>query len=406
MSAPKTGQRILIVDGDQASLKYLAYSIGKAGFEAHTASTGKEGLIVAWRERPHFIVIDPSNFNDISIVDLYHKLRSDPRTAKQPIIVFTTTADPQAAQQATQLGFDHFVVKDSDALPTLLEIFQGKAAPASVAASAPVAPAFQERTSPAKGKTIVFLSAKGGMGTSSLCANLGTMFAELFNQKKVAVVDLVLPLGSIAPIVGYKGPLNICEACSMPPEDVTVEYLRDSLPDTGLWKFQLLAGCEDPRTAEELNVAQIPDLITKLKRAFDYVLIDLGRSLSRISMPVILDADQLVLIVGPDQATVTLTKTVIEYLRIKGLQNMQIYPLLNRAVGLEGMITSKIEEMLGVSVTAAIPHIGREFVLANNLNQPLSYKLPDNVATIAFRQAAQEIERRAQEVREKGFKHT
>jgi hypothetical protein len=84
---------------------------------------------------------------------------------------------------------------------------------------------------------------------------------------------------------------------------------------------------------------------------------------------------------------------------------MQIYPLLNRAVGLEGMITSKIEELLQLSVTAAIPHIGSEFVLANNLNQPLSYKLPDNVATIAFRQAVQEIERRAQEVRQKGFKH-
>ncbi|MBN2502128.1 MAG: response regulator [Anaerolineales bacterium] len=395
-----SAQRILIVDGDQASLKYLAYSIGKAGFEAYTASAGKEGLIVAWRERPHFIVIDPVNFNDISIVELYHKLRNDPRTAKQPIIVFTSAVDPQAAQQATQLGFDHFVVKDSEALPTLLDIFQGKAVSAGAAA-----PTFQERTNTRMGKTIVFLSAKGGMGTSSLCANLGTMFAELFTQKKVAVVDLVLPLGSIAPIVGYKGPLNICEACSMPPEDVTVDYLHDSLPDTGLWKFQLLAGCADPHTAEELNVAQIPGLIQKMKQAFDYVLIDLGRSLSRISMPVILDADQLVLTIGPDQSTVTLTKTVVEYLRIRGLQNMQIYPLLNRAVGLEGMITSKIEEILGLSVTAAIPHIGSEFVLANNLNQPLSYKLPDNVATIAFRQAAQEIERRAQEVREKGFKH-
>jgi MinD-like ATPase involved in chromosome partitioning or flagellar assembly/ActR/RegA family two-component response regulator len=399
-----SAERILIVDGDPASLKYMAYSIGKAGFEVYTANTGKEGLITAWRERPHFIVIDPKDLGDITIEELYQKLRSDPRTAKRPLIAFSTMVDPLEAQQVVDLGFDHFLPKDSEALPALLDIFQGVGVPIRMPQPPPVAPSMEKRINRPEGKTIVFLSAKGGMGTSSLCANLATMFAELFSGKKVAVVDLVLPLGSIAPIVGYDGPLNFCEASSMGPDEITVEYLQKSLPGTGLWKFQLLAGCSDPNEAQELEIAEIPDLLKKLRQAFDYVLIDLGRALSRISLPIILSADQLVLIVGPDQSTVKLTKTVIDYLRTKGLQNMQIYPLLNRAVGLEGMIISKIEEILGLSVTAAIPHIGSEFVLANNLNQPLSYKLPDNVATIAFRQAAQEIERRAQEVREKGFK--
>jgi len=66
----------------------------------------------------------------------------------------------------------------------------------------------------AGGRLIVFLSAKGGSGTSSLCANIATNIALYKPDSHVAVVDMVLPIGSIANIVGYQGDLNLVSMAS------------------------------------------------------------------------------------------------------------------------------------------------------------------------------------------------
>jgi len=63
----------------------------------------------------------------------------------------------------------------------------------------------------------------------------------------------------------------------------------------------------------------------------------IGRSLSRISLPLIQKADLIILVVSTDQSTVKLTKTVWDYLQSQGVDNQKIYAILNRAVRLEGL---------------------------------------------------------------------
>jgi pilus assembly protein CpaE len=213
-------------------------------------------------------------------------------------------------------------------------------------------------------------------------------------------VDLVLPLGSIAPIVGYEGPLNIVEASEMTGAETTVEYLQNHLPETGLWGFQLLAGSPIPQMSNELDASRIPILLNTIQQGFDYVFVDLGRSLSRISLPILTNADQIVLILSPDQSTVALTKTVVDYLMTKGLKDSQVYLLFNRTVGLEGMPKSEIESLLNLPISGAIPYMNTNFSLANNLHVPITYKFPDDVVAITIRQVANEIRVRTHEVGE------
>ena len=388
-----TDYRIVIIDQDQASTKFLGYELSKAGYQVFTANDVKEGMILAYQNRPHVIILDP-NLPDISPEEFLNKLKKDRRVARSKVIAFSSLTNPEDIQAAIEMGFDHYLAKEGDALPALLQSvkenikgFQTKL-PTTEETTAEPAPVQGD------GKTIVFLSAKGGTGTSSICANLAHMFNER-EEHKIVVVDLVLPIGSIASIVGYTGELNIVEAAAMTSSEASLDYLRDSLPRPENWNFQLLAGSPNPAQANELDISRIPILFDTLKRAFDYVFIDFGRSLSRISMPIIQSADQIVLILSLDEATATLTNSVWDYLKSNGVRREQVYPFINRAVGLEGFSKSEVEEKLGLVIPNAIPFMGRNFTLANNQHQPILNKFPDDAATIAIRQAVQQVKQRA-----------
>jgi MinD superfamily P-loop ATPase len=60
---------------------------------------------------------------------------------------------------------------------------------------------------------MVFLSAKGGTGTSTLCANLATYIQQTNTESRVVVADLVLPIGSMGSIVGEEGPTWSASHC-------------------------------------------------------------------------------------------------------------------------------------------------------------------------------------------------
>jgi len=105
------------------------------------------------------------------------------------------------------------------------------------------------------------LSAKGGTGTSSLCANYATALNNNKPESNVVVVDLVLPIGSIAPIVGYQGDVDLVSVSELPSAEISGEYFKKNLPEMELWQFQLLAGATDPESANNLQVARIPEII-------------------------------------------------------------------------------------------------------------------------------------------------
>ncbi len=379
--------RVLIIDKDAATVNYLKYELKKAGMEVFSAGGGKEGLIAAWRDRPHAIVLDPT-FSDMSVRDFVAKLRADGRTAGKPVIAFSSLRDPEEIQQIIEIGFNNYFAKEGDALPLLLAALQeaekkGPTEP-TVYRSAKEANRNQKEA-----KLVVFLSAKGGTGTSSLCANIAASLGEREPEAKIAVVDMVLPLGSLASIAGYEGPLNIVEATRMTMAEATPAYFQESLPAFKLWNFQLLAGCPDPEEANELDIARVPVILNTLRGVFDYVFVDLGRSLSRIALPIILVADQLALVMSVDPGTVELTRRVISFLEGKGMEREQLFLIINRAVGLEGMTKQAIEKALGLDIPGSYPFTEANFSLANNQHVPMHHKFPGEVAAIAMRELAE-----------------
>jgi pilus assembly protein CpaE len=247
----------------------------------------------------------------------------------------------------------------------------------------------------ADGCSIVFLSAKGGTGTSSLCANLAMGMAKDQPKARLAVADMVLPVGSIAAFVGYEGNRNLITAAQLPAIETTPDRMHDYLAHMDDWGFDLLAGSPDPEHSNALNVARMDDLVCALRAAYDFVLFDLGRSLSRFILPIIQHADLVVMIVAAEACTIRLSSIVWNYLQRSGVRSPSLYAILNRAVGLEGLSKAEVEQQLGVPIQVALPHVGSNLSVANNQHQPYVLQFPTDSASIMLKDTSRQMLRLA-----------
>ncbi|HKY53843.1 MAG TPA: response regulator [Anaerolineales bacterium] len=388
------GKKILVLDENAASRNFLLNTLREKQFEVMEAASGKEALILAWRDEPDLVLFDPV-LSDIKEEEFIRKLRGDSRTANMHIIALSRDPSPARREACLNAGANEYLIKSAQALPALEEsltrLFSEQKPPNAV-----------DTDEKDRGLLIVFLSAKGGTGTSSLCANLAMNIKQSQPDARVVVADLVLPIGSIGQIVGYAGNLNLVTVADLPSGQTNGEYFHKNLPEPELWQFQLLAGSPDPQHGNNLKGERIGQIVDGLRAAYDFVILDLGRSLSRISLPLIQKADLITLIVSTDQSTVQLTKTVWEYFQTQGIDNQKIYAILNRAVGLEGLTKAEAEGMIGLTIKTTMPYMGSNFALANNLNQPITTKYPTDTASIIFKETAADMVRLARRLRAKG----
>jgi DNA-binding response OmpR family regulator len=368
---------ILVIDGDAVSRNYLTVMLRKSGYAVLLAPLGREGLISAWKDRPDIVVLDPE-LPDVTGLEILTRLRLDRRTSKIPVVALSSRQDSQDKNALLSAGCNDYLTKSSQALSQLLELI----------------PRLLREESTIHGKRgilEVFLSAKGGTGTSSLCANIAMCLGSEKIETRVAVMDLVLPIGSIADIVGYTYKMNLVTVAKDNPDLTTATYFKDNLPRVPNWYFHLLAGSPDPESANQLEVNRLDGIINAIIESYDYVLVDLGRALSRISLPIIQMADAVVLVVGTDLSTAILTRTVWEYLKSQGIDQKRLYPLQNRAVGLEGLTKNELEQMTGTQIRLTLPYMSSNFTVANNRHEPLISKFPNDSSTFTLKEAANQI---------------
>lgn len=376
--------KVLLVDPDDANRDFLSRMLKNRDYEVLHAISGREGIEKAGKEFPSLIIFEPS-LPDLTAREFLSDLAQNQRTANIPCVALSSHSNPEEMQVCLQAGCVEYYVKSGMIMVTLVE-------------SIPKLVLESERSG-AKGQEgliIVFLSAKGGTGTSSLCANIGMSIAHHIQSASVALMDMVLPMGSIGQIVGREEEeFNLITVSDQPTESITPDYFKGNFVMDPHWLFNLLPGSPDPAAANKLNIKSIPSIITALQKGHDYVLIDIGRSLSRITLPIIEEADLVVLVLSTDQSTVALTKKLWEFLREQGVSLGKVFAILNRAVGLEGLTKAEAEKLLGIDIKLMVPYMMSNFTLANNLHVPIITKFPTDTASMVLKQASLEMSRQA-----------
>jgi nitrogen regulation protein NR(I) len=103
--------RLLVIDDEPNVLYSLEKSLRSDSLEVHTASTAREGIELAGRQRPDAVLLDV-RLADMSGLDVFDRLREiDPRL---PIIVITAYATTETAIEAMKRGAFEYLLKPVD----------------------------------------------------------------------------------------------------------------------------------------------------------------------------------------------------------------------------------------------------------------------------------------------------
>jgi pilus assembly protein CpaE len=375
--------KVLVIDPNENSRKFLVTILKNQDYAVDEAASGIEGLRKISDFVPDIITCD-SALNDISAEAIIIKIRQEVYKSDTPIVVFTDQLDSSEMNRFLQAGANDYFGKSGQAIMGFLNNI-----------STLLADSKAKQLEITNGALVVFVSAKGGIGTSSLCANIGMNLSGLMTRSTVALIDLVLPIGSLALIAGIDESFNIVEVSKQPTEKITPEYFRENLIKPRDWLFHLLPGSPDPGVASSFIVENTHHIIQMLRKTYDYVLVDLGRSFSRISLPIIQEADSIVMVLSNDFSSVTLTKRTIDYLITQDIDLDRIYPILNRAVGLEGLSKAEADKILGLDIRMTVPYMMSNLTLANNQNTPIATKFPTETTNLVLKQVAVEISQAA-----------
>lgn len=101
---------ILIVDNDAKSIKLAKDLLEFSGFTTLLAADGAEGVRLARDRHPTLIVMD-MHLPIMDGVQATRILKTDPDTARIPILVVTASVMPRDRSQITAAGCDAFLSK-------------------------------------------------------------------------------------------------------------------------------------------------------------------------------------------------------------------------------------------------------------------------------------------------------
>ncbi|MBM3128751.1 MAG: response regulator [Chloroflexi bacterium] len=374
--------RLLIVDGDAPTLLWLHSKLSDAGYAVETAHRGDLALQKIEAEAPDLIVLDLV-LPDGNGLDLVRRLRADPRFAALGILVLSGQTDSDTITRALNVGVDHYVLKRPGADVELLANIRAWLALPKKGVS-----------SGERGRIFSFCSAKGGVGTTSVCINTAYALAKLEPRAEILIVDMVFPIGSIGPSLGYDSRKTIVKLSQEPENQVDRILVEKYVSQLLKWGFRALIGANDPSEAGTLEVSRIVPIFSLLKTMYDYVLVDFGRTLSRISLPIIESSSATIVIVTPDISTVKASRVILEFLETRNMDRNRIILINNRTVGRVWTTTEDIERELKLPLAATVPYVVEYMTMAINAAVPFMDKFPEHAAGIVLTDLARRLQER------------
>lgn len=104
------GQKVLVVDDEEAILELLQYNLEKEGYEVKTAQDGIKGVEVARTFRPDLILLDIMMPRQDG-VETCRQLREIPHLAGTFIIFLTARSEEYSEVAAFDVGADDYITK-------------------------------------------------------------------------------------------------------------------------------------------------------------------------------------------------------------------------------------------------------------------------------------------------------
>lgn len=367
---------VLIVDADLQTVAWLKARLESEGLHTDSAIRGEQAWQKIEATTPAVVVLDP-HLPDMNGLDLIYRVRQDPRFINTAVFVLSARVQPNEINQSINAGANDYIIKRPGADVELIAKIQAQLAqPPKTVLDAALAK---------RGRIFSFCSAKGGTGTTSVCVNTACALAKLAPAgTEIVVVDMVLPIGTIGFSLGFESPNTLAQLSNEVGDKITRAQIVKYVSQPLRWGFRVMTAARNPHEAGTLNVAQVPPVFFNLQSMYDYILVDFGRTLSRISLPILEMSTGIVVIVTPDISTVRATRIIVDHLQSQNIAPDRLILVNNRTVGRVWTTTEDIEQEVKLPLAVTVPYEVEYMTMAINAAMPFMEKFPNNAATMSF----------------------
>ncbi len=114
-------EKILVVEDDPSTLRFLQYTLEVDGYQVLMASNGLQGLRKARTEVPDLVILDVM-LPGMDGFDICHRLRGQPETAHLPILMFSAKAQEIDRDTGLNLGANDYIIKPADSSKILRQV--------------------------------------------------------------------------------------------------------------------------------------------------------------------------------------------------------------------------------------------------------------------------------------------
>jgi pilus assembly protein CpaE len=215
------------------------------------------------------------------------------------------------------------------------------------------------------GRTIAFIGAKGGSGSSTIAHNCAFDISSLF-QTEVILADLDLPYGTANIDFDQDPPQGISEAIYAP--DRLDEVFLDRLLTKCSERLSLLAAPSMLDRAYDLERTSFQPIVEVLQRSAPVTVLDVPHAWSEWTRALLSEVDELVITAVPDLANLRNAKNMLDALKKLRPNDKPPHLILNQ-VGLPKrpeIAPSDFCEPLDMQPIAIIPFDAQLFGTASN----------------------------------------
>ena len=367
--------KVLLVDDDEFIHKLIGSFLRERGYEVVDMYNGRSAL-ESLRETSPDLVLTDVQMPELDGLELTKRLRANHKTARLPIILFSSLSESSHMLKGYAEGADEYLPKPFE-LPILVAKMETLLRRAGAA----------EDPATANGKVVTVMHGKGGVGATTVGVNLAaTLSTRLAAQ--VALLDLNLDYENAAVYLNLRPQHSLADLATVGAGGVDDEFFQSNFVTAHKQsRLHLVVGCDHPEKTELVGVPAVQFAIDRLRAVDDYVVIDTPANFSEITLAAMDTADVICVVTSP---TIPAMKATGDCLRV--LSKLQVPPekvlLVLNQVTPHGTDQQAVAKFFNRAPDSAISH-SELFDRSANLGSPAVLAGPDETPAPEFNALAE-----------------